>query len=175
MSGHNKWTQIKRKKDITDKKRAVLFSKLLRAISVAARTELNPQFNPTLRAAIDKAREFNVPLDNIDRAINKSQDTGTISELMIEAYGPEGVALIVRALTDSKNRAVSEIKKIIGDHNGKWAEPGSVQWVFKKEGNDWNANFIQPISPNARVQLDALIEALDDHPDVDEIYHNEQQ
>lgn len=172
MAGHNKWTQIKHKKNITDKKRGLLFSKLLRAISVAARTEANPQFNPVLRSAIDKAKKFNVPLENIERAMSKSQEAEALLELVIEAYGPDGVALIIRALTDNRNRTVAEIKKILVDHYGKWAEPGSVAWAFTKKGIDWVPNFTQPISPRAHEQLAELIEALDDHSDVDEIYTN---
>ena len=178
MSGHNKWTQIKHKKAVTDQRRAILFSKLLRAISVAARQEPNPQFNATLRSAIAKAKEFSVPLENIERAINKSQDAKDVSELLIEAYGPEGVALLIFALTDNKNRTVAEIKKIISDHKGKWAEPGSVMWAFIRtedasgQAGEWRAKFFQTISPTSQDQLSSLIETLDEHPDVITIYTN---
>lgn len=172
MSGHNKWTQIKHKKAATDQKRAILFSKILRSISVAAQQEPNPQFNPTLRCAITKAKECNVPLENIDRAIRKSQETKNLSELLIEAYGPEGTALLITALTDSKNRTIAEIKKIISDHQGKWADPGSVLWAFEKQEGEWCAKFPQSVSTTTQEQLISLMDALDDHPDVSETYTN---
>src|SRR3989344_1522407 len=104
MSGHSKWHQIKHKKGAADQKRGVAFSKLLNAISVAAKTESNPDFNPRLRSAVEKARESNVPKDNIERAINKAKESSGLEEVLIEAYGPEGVAVIIEAITDNKNR-----------------------------------------------------------------------
>lgn len=172
MSGHNKWAQIKRKKEVTDKKRGQIFTKLLRAISIAARTEPNPQFNPTLRSAIEKAKEYNVPVDNIDRAIKKTQDVAQMSDLLIEAYGPEGSALLITAQTDNTNRTVAQLKKIISDHNGKWADPGSVMWAFSKDGMSWKPTFEQPISPEGEQSLLNLLEGLDDHDDVNEIFTN---
>lgn len=172
MSGHNKWTQIKRKKEATDQKRAAVFSKLLRAISVAVQQEPNPQFNPTLRCAIDKAKEYNVPLENIERAIHKSSDTKNFSQLTMEAYGPEGTALLIFSVTDNKNRTVSEIKKILSDHEGKWADPGSVTWAFEVDGGVWRAKFPQPISLGAQEKLLSLVDALDDHNDITELYTN---
>lgn len=174
MSGHNKWTQIKHKKAITDKKRSQIFSKLLRAISVAAKQEANPQFNPTLRSAIDKARESNVPQENIERAIKKSQDLGAVEELLIEAYGPDGVALLIKAVTDNRNRTVAEVKKILSDHKGKWADPGSVLWTFDKTGDGWEAKFPQVLTDTSYESLESLMEALDDHDDVDELFTSAQ-
>jgi len=113
MSGHSKWSQIKHQKGVVDQKRGRLFSKLLKAITITARIESNPQFNPRLRAAIDKARENQVPADNIERAIKRSTEvTLNIEELILEAYGPGGIAILIQAATDNKNRAVAEIKKI---------------------------------------------------------------
>ncbi len=110
MSGHNKWTQIKRKKEITDKKRSQMFSKFLRAISVAAQTDPNPSTNASLRAAIDRARSNNVPQDNIERSIKRSSEADTLERLLLEGYGPDGVAIIVTATTNNKNRTVAQIK-----------------------------------------------------------------
>jgi YebC/PmpR family DNA-binding regulatory protein len=170
MSGHNKWTQIKRKKEITDKKRSQMFSKLLRAISVTAQNDPNPLTNSSLRAAIDRARENNVPQDNIDRSIKRSSETKNLERLILEGYGPDGVAIIVTATTNSKNRTVAEIKKIITDHHGKWADPGSVLWAFTKTDGGWEAKFPQSISKEAMNDLIELVNALDDHDDVDDIY-----
>jgi YebC/PmpR family DNA-binding regulatory protein len=174
MSGHNKWAQIKHKKAITDKKRSQVFSKILRTISVAAKQEANPQFNPTLRSAIDKAKENNVPQENIERAIKKSQDMGAVEELLIEAYGPDGVAILVQAVTDNRNRTVAEIKKILSDRGGKWADPGSVMWAFDKTAEGWEAKFPQALSDASYESLESLMEALDDHDDVDELFTSAQ-
>ena len=170
MSGHSKWAQIKRKKGVTDVKRGQIFTKLLRAISVAAKTDPNPQFNATLRSMIDKAKENNVPQDNIDRAIKKSHEIKDVENLSIEAYGPEGVAILIEATTDSRNRTISEIKKILSDHDAKWADPGSVLWAFEKKDGTYQAKFPQKISDENKNKLFSLLEKLDDHNDVDDIH-----
>jgi YebC/PmpR family DNA-binding regulatory protein len=138
MSGHSKWSQIKHKKAITDAKKGRLFSKLSNLISVVARQKGgDPATNPQLRLIMEKARSFNMPNENIERAIKKG--TGELEgvrmeELTIEAYGPGGTALIIEALTDNKNRTVSEIKYLLGQHSGKMAEAGSVLWLFERKG-----------------------------------------
>ncbi|KKT23125.1 MAG: hypothetical protein UW08_C0001G0088 [Parcubacteria group bacterium GW2011_GWB1_43_8b] len=172
MSGHSKWAQIKRKKGITDQKRGQIFSKLLRAVSVAAKNDPNPQYNPHLKAAIDKAKENNVPQDNIERAIKKSQEVKDTESLLIEAYDPEGVALLIEATTDNKNRTVSEIKKILSNHGAKWADPGSVMWAFEPDidGHGWKPKFPQQVPSKSQEKLIRLMEELDNHGDVDEIY-----
>lgn len=168
MSGHSHWAGIKHKKEITDQKRGKVFSKLLAAISAAARTETNPDFNPRLRTAIEKARAAAVPQENIERAIKKAAESGAnLEELTFEAYGPGGAAIIVKALSDSKNRTVQEIKTILKEHGGKWAEAGSVAWAFEPSGaGDWRAKFPQQLSPDDKIKLDSLIEALEDNDDV---------
>lgn len=138
MSGHSKWSQIKYKKALTDAKKGKIFSKMARLIAVAARAKGgDPQTNPQLRLAIEKARAFNMPSENIERAIKRG--TGDIEgvkmeEFTIEAYGPSGIALIIEGITDNKNRTVSEIKYLLGQHDGKMAEQGSVSWLFEKKG-----------------------------------------
>lgn len=170
MSGHNKWTQIKRKKDVTDKKRGQIFSKMLKVISLAAKEDPNPANNTRLKSAIEQAREFNVPLDNIERAIKKSEEAKDVKELVMEAYGPEGVAILIQAHTDSSNRTVAEIKKILHDHDAKWADPGSVMWAFEKTADGFQSKFPQDISKEGQDKLLKLMEALDDHDDVSEIF-----
>lgn len=173
MSGHSHWSGIKHKKEITDKKRAVLFSKLLNAVAVAAKTEPNPQFNPRLRTVIEKAEANNVPLANIERAIKKASESKNLEELTIEAYGPGGAALIINAISDNKNRAISEIKKILTDNNGKIAEPGSVLWAFEQPaGGEWKAKFKQAINNDEKNKLDILIKELKDRDDIQNIYTN---
>lgn len=175
MSGHSKWKKIKHQKGAADQKRGQIFSKLLAAISVAAKDESNPQFNPRLRSTIEKARQNNVPLENIERAIKRSQEVKDFEELTMEAYGPEGSAVIIEVITDNRNRAVSEIKKIINDHNAKWADSGSVLWAFEKSaeyGGGWQAKFPQEISAEGKEKLQNLIEALEEHNNVQGVYTN---
>ncbi len=177
MSGHNKWTQIKHQKGAADQKRAKVFSKLLNTISIAARPDPNPQFNPRLRSAIQKAHEANVPNENIERAIKKVSEPGhVLDELVLEAYGPSGSALIIEAITDSRNRTVAEIKKIISDCEGRWAEQGSVTWAFEKnhteEGTVWRAKFPQTLGKAESEKLKTFIEKLESHDDVQRVSTN---
>ncbi len=176
MSGHSHWSGIKRKKETTDKKRGALFSKLLNVVTITAKKEPNPQFNPTLRSAIDKAKQYNVPQDNIEKAIKRaSEKSDNLEELTMEAYGPEGVAILIEAITDSKNRAVAETKKILSDHEAKWADPGSVLWAFDPpagENANWTAKFKTEISASGKEKLIALIEELENHDDIQRITTN---
>lgn len=178
MSGHNRWTQIKHKKGVSDVKRGNLFSKMLRAISIAAKTEPNIQFNPRLRSAVETAKEYLVPLDNIERAISKASDQKDLSEMVIEAYGPEGSAIIIEAITDNTNRTIAEVKKILSDKDAKFATQGSVLWAFdapikgNPEATEWKAKFPQAISEDSKAKLEKLIEALDEHDDVQNIFTN---
>jgi YebC/PmpR family DNA-binding regulatory protein len=182
MSGHSHWSGIKHKKEITDQKRGKIFSKLLVAISAAAKSESDPNFNPKLRAAIAKAKEMSVPQDNIDRAIKKAKEAdGNLEELLFEAYDPAGIAILVEALSGNKNRTVQEIKLILKDHGGKWAETGSVQWAFSQNadtrGSDanqrgWTPKFPQELSEEDAIRLVGLVEALEDNDDVQNVYTN---
>lgn len=137
MSGHSKWTQIKRQKAVSDARKGKVFSRLSKKISIAARSGGDPQFNPSLRIVIEKAKKENMPLDNIEKAIKKG--TGElggvkIEEVLYEAYGPGGIALIIECATDSPNRTVSEIKHILSINNGRLGEAGSVKWMFDHFG-----------------------------------------
>lgn len=172
MSGHSHWAGIKHKKEITDQKRAKIFSKLLKAISAAAKSEPNPDFNPRLRTAVATARAASVPADNIERAIKKAAETGNLDELFFEAYGPGGSAIIIEALSDSRNRTVQEIKTILKEHDGKWAESGSVQWAFEKTHEGWNAKFPQDVPESDKSQLVKLLESLEENDDVQNVYTN---
>ncbi len=137
MSGHSKWATIKHKKAATDAKRGSLFTKLIKEITVAARSGGNPDTNARLRVAMDRAKEVNMPADNIDRAIKKG--TGELpgvvyEEISYEGYGPGGVAIIIDVLTDNKNRASSEIRNLFTKKGGNMAGAGSVSWIFEKKG-----------------------------------------
>jgi YebC/PmpR family DNA-binding regulatory protein len=173
MSGHSHWAGIKHKKEITDQKRGKVFSKLLAAISAAAKSEPNPEFNPRLRTAILTAKEMAVPQENIERAIKKASEAGNnLEELTFEAYGPGGSAILIEAISDNKNRSVQEVKTILRDHNGKWAETGSVQWAFEKIQENWTAKFPQEIPEADAEKLVALIEALHDNDDIQGVWTN---
>jgi YebC/PmpR family DNA-binding regulatory protein len=138
MAGHSKWAQIKHKKAHTDAKRGKVFTKIVKEISVAARLGGgDPEGNPRLRSAIEKAKEVNMPSENIKRAIMKG--TGelpgtTYEEITYEGYGPGGVAILIETLTDNKNRTVSEIRHILSKNSGNMGEAGCVSWIFEKKG-----------------------------------------
>jgi YebC/PmpR family DNA-binding regulatory protein len=138
MSGHSKWAQIKRQKGVTDARRGQLFTKLTREIIVAARQGgPNPESNFRLRLAVQKARDNNMPLDNIERAIKRgSGESGSASltELNLEGYGPSGVAVLVEALTDNRNRTLSDVRNVFSKHGGNMGESGCVSWIFESKG-----------------------------------------
>jgi YebC/PmpR family DNA-binding regulatory protein len=139
MAGHSKWAGIKHKKAIVDARRGKLFTKLARAITVAAKDGGgDPEGNPTLALAIQRARDASMPKDNIERAIAKGTGDGTDAEaleaVMYEGYGPGGVALLVDALTDNRNRTGSEVRHTFTKHGGNLGEPGSVAYLFDKRG-----------------------------------------
>jgi YebC/PmpR family DNA-binding regulatory protein len=138
MSGHSKWSTIKRKKGALDAKRGKIFGKLTKEITVAARLGGgDPAGNPRLRAAIAAAKAENLPKDNITKAIRKGTGEGggaVLEEVILEGYGPAGVALMVEGLTDNKNRTVSDVRHLITKYGGNLGEPGSVAWMFDKKG-----------------------------------------
>jgi YebC/PmpR family DNA-binding regulatory protein len=139
MSGHSKWSSIKHKKGAADAKRGKLFSKLARAITVAARDGGgDTDGNPALATAVQKAREASMPKDKIQKAIDTGTgagaDSAAIERILYEGYGPGGVAMLVEALTDNRNRASAEIRHAFSSHGGSLGEPGSVAWIFEKKG-----------------------------------------
>lgn len=138
MSGHSHWATIKRQKSVADAKKGKVFSKMARVISIAAKEKGgDPSTNASLRMAIEQAREFNMPKENIDRAIKKGTgelEGEKLEEVIFEAFGPGGIAVIIEGITDNKNRSLGEIKQIVNQNNGKLANEGSVRWLFEKKG-----------------------------------------
>jgi len=138
MSGHSKWHTIKHKKAAADSKRGKVFTKLIKEITVAARQGGGrSDANPSLRLAREKAKEANMPADNIERAIKKGTgelEGATYEKIMYEGYGPSGVALYIEALSDNKNRTTAEIRNIFTKHGGNMAGAGSVAWMFEMKG-----------------------------------------
>jgi YebC/PmpR family DNA-binding regulatory protein len=139
MSGHSKWSSIKHKKGAADAKRGKLFTKLARAITVAARDGGgNVDANPALGLAVQRARDASMPKDNIQRAIDRGTgagaDAAAIERVVFEGYGPGGAAILVEALTDNRNRTSAEVRHAFTKHGGNLGEPGSVAWIFEKRG-----------------------------------------
>ncbi|MGD9118398.1 MAG: YebC/PmpR family DNA-binding transcriptional regulator [Dehalococcoidia bacterium] len=138
MSGHSKWSTIKRKKGVADDRRGQLFTKLAREIIVAVREGgPNPEANFRLRLAVQKARDNNMPLDNIDRAIKRGSGHAegvVLAEMVLEGYGPNGVAILVTALSDNRNRTLQEVRNIFDRHGGNLGESGCVAWLFDSRG-----------------------------------------
>lgn len=137
MSGHSKWSTIKRKKGAEDVKRGKIFTRIAREITIAARHGGDPNANPTLRLAIEKARAANMPKDNIERAIKKGTGElagGNEEEITYEAYAPHGIPLLIKCLTDNRNRTLADIRKIFNRHGGNMAEAGAVGWMFDTKG-----------------------------------------
>ncbi len=138
MSGHSKWSTIKRKKGVADAKRGKIFTKLIKEITIAAREGGgDPASNPRLRLAVDNAKAANMPADNIERAIKKA--TGelegvTYHELTYEGYASGGIAIIIEVATDNKNRTVADVRHIFSKHGGSMGETGSVAWMFDRKG-----------------------------------------
>lgn len=140
MAGHSHWSNIKRKKEKKDKKRSKKFSRLSKMIITAVREnngEKDPDMNPTLATAIEKAKEEDMPKENIQKAIKKGAgegEEGALEDFILEVYGPEGLAVILQGATDNKNRTVSQINQILKRAGGKLAKPGSVTWLFDRKG-----------------------------------------
>jgi YebC/PmpR family DNA-binding regulatory protein len=138
MSGHSKWAQIKRQKGAADAKRGQLFTKLAREIIVAVREGgSNPEANFRLRLAVQKARDSNMPLDNIDRAIKRGSgqaEGASLVEMVLEGYGPNGVAILVSALSDNRNRTLQDVRNIFTRNGGNLGESGCVAWLFDNRG-----------------------------------------
>jgi YebC/PmpR family DNA-binding regulatory protein len=173
MSGHSKWSTIKRKKGANDAKRGKMFTKLIREITVAARDGgADENSNIRLRTAVQNARAANMPLSTVERAIKRGsgQEEGTsFEEGLYEGYGPGGVAIMVETLTDNKNRTVSEVRHIFSKHGGNLAETGAVSWMFEQKGT-LEVNKIEINSDDLlMLVLDAGAEDIQDGEEVHEL------
>ena len=172
MAGHSKWAKLKHTKGKTDAQKSKLFSKLVRFISIEARKSKGDRTAPGLRAAIDKARAENMPSENIDRAIEKASASGELEQVVYEAYGPGGVALVIEGYTDSRNRTAQEIKHVLSLHGVALAQPGAASWAFTKGENGLEPQTTVEISEEEGAKLSELVDALEDHDDINEVYTN---
>jgi len=179
MSGHSKWSTIKRQKGVKDQKRGQLFTKMAKAISISAKegNSGDQETNFKLRLAIDRARAVNMPKDSIQKAIDRGLGKAGGGELVAaiyEGFGPEKVAIIAEVVTDNKNRTAAEIKHLLTKQGLSLAEPGAALWAFEKEGEEYKAKTTTSISSSEHAKLETTIEAILDHEDVQDVYTNEQ-
>ena len=176
MSGHNKWSQIKRQKGASDAAKSRAFSKFSRLISIESKKAGGNLTAPGLSVAIQRARAINMPKDSIDRAVAKgtSKDAGELEQVTYEFYGPGGVAFVISALTDNKNRTTQEIKHLISKNGFELGVPGSALWAFSKTPNAT----LTPQPPLMQVSgtdeetVSMLLSLFDDHEDVQEVVTN---
>ncbi len=182
MAGHSKWHNIQKRKGAVDSKKAREFaaiSKLIR-ISVKEGGSDNPDFNPRLRLMMDKARAANMPNDKIKKAIirgsGKSESGAQVHEVLYEGYGPEGVAMLVQAVTDNPARTSAEMKFIFSRNGGAMAGPNAAQFMFSKTADGTGFEPLMPnqVSADAQAQIIALIDAFEEHEDVESVFHTAQ-
>src|SRR3989338_7574028 len=173
MSGHNKWSKIKRQKEKTDAQKSKIFGKLLRMISVEEKMAQGNPSSPSLKSAIERARAANVPVDNIERAVKKANETAeNLESIVYEAYGPGGVAIIIEALTGNRNKAAQEIKFILSRHGLALAGIGSATWAFEKTHEGWVPRNTVGVSEEDAEKLSALVDELEENDEVQEVYTN---
>ncbi|MDO8590842.1 MAG: YebC/PmpR family DNA-binding transcriptional regulator, partial [bacterium] len=170
MSGHNKWSQIRRQKEKTDGQKSKTFSKYAKLIAVEAKKASGNRESPGLKAIIERAKAENMPNDNIERAIKKATDNSAVLETIIyEAYGPGGCAMIIEALTDNRNKAAQEIKFILSKHGFALAGIGAASWAFAKEGIVWKPTTTMPLEEADLVLLEKLVAELEENDEVQEV------
>lgn len=174
MSGHSKWSQIKRKKAVTDAARSKVFSKFARLIAVESKKVGGNTSAPSIRAVIDRAKAAHMPKDNIERAVAKgsASDLATFESIVYETYGPGGVAILIETLTGNRNRTAQEIKFLLSEHGCALLAPGSAQWAFSKDGNGYSPKTVVALAEDDGQKLSTILESLDEHDDVQEIYTN---
>jgi YebC/PmpR family DNA-binding regulatory protein len=174
MSGHNKWSKIKRQKEKTDGQKSKIFGKMVKLITTEAKKAGGNLKSPGLVNAIEKAKAANVPSDNIERAIKKSTESGaTMEQITYEAYGPGGCGIIIEALTDNRNKAVAEIKHILSERGFSIAGIGSVVWAFERTPEmEWNPTTTIPLSEEDGAALGELVDALEENDEVQDVYTN---
>ena len=170
MAGHSKWAKLKHTKGKTDAQKSKLFSKLVRIIGVEVKKAKGDRTAAGVRVAVEKARAANMPNDNIERALSKS-DEKELEQVTYEAYGPGGCAIIVEAYTDNRNRTVQELKHLFSLHGGSLANPGAAMWAFSKNA-EGTLEAMSPIelSDEDSQKMAELSDALEEHDDVSEVY-----
>ncbi|MBV9159763.1 MAG: YebC/PmpR family DNA-binding transcriptional regulator [Candidatus Kaiserbacteria bacterium] len=173
MAGHNKWAQIKRQKGAADAAKSNLWGKLGKRISVESKKAGGDVNAPGLRAAIERAKKSNMPKDTIERAVAKGVSNDTALEsVTYETYGPGGAAILIDALTDNRNRTAQEIKHLLSENGLELASPGSAAWAFAKTAEGYEPSTTVPLSEEDDAKLMEILEEIDGHDDVEEVYTN---
>lgn len=175
MSGHNKWSQIKHKKAASDAQKSNVWGKLAKRIAVESKKAAGDVNSPALRTMIEKAKKENMPKDNIDRALAKgvSADAAALESVTYETYGPGGCAIVIEALTDSRNRTAAEMKHLLSEQGLALASPGSALWAFdKSSAGEYTAKTTVPLSASDSDALMKILETIDAHDDVEEVCTN---
>jgi YebC/PmpR family DNA-binding regulatory protein len=174
MSGHNKWSKIKHKKAASDSQKSKIFGKLGKLLATESKKVGGDVTSASLRTVIEKAKEANMPIDNINRAVQKGKtDTAAaLEEIVYEAYGPGGVALVIVTLTDNRNRTAQEMKHLLNKNDLTLAAPGSALWAFSKKDAEYIPKDTIPLSETDTTKLETLMEALDEQEDVQEVFTN---
>ena len=175
MSGHNKWAQIKRQKGANDAQRSNVWGKLGKRIAVESKKAKGDVNVSNLRSAIDIAKKANMPKDNIDRAVAKgtSTEAAALEAITYETYGPGGAAIVIETLTDSRNRTAQEMKHLLTELGLALASPGSAAWAFEKTpAGEYTAKTTVPLSEADNEELLKILEKIDAHDDVEEVYTN---
>lgn len=175
MSGHSKWSTIKHKKAANDLVKGSVFTKMAKAITIAVKKGggvSDPAMNFSLRLAIDKARAVNMPKENIDRAVEKGLGVGgeEMVELLIEGFAPEGVAVMIVAVTDNRNRTMSEMRILMEKQGGVMGSMGSVAYMFDKTQSGYEPKYLSSVANPTKVKQ--FIQALEENDDVQEVYAN---
>jgi YebC/PmpR family DNA-binding regulatory protein len=172
MAGHNKFSKIKHKKAATDKLKAQNFSKVVKMIQIAARKgSTDPSMNPELRLALEKAKEVNMPKDNINRILEKASNTSG-QVIMYEGFGPEGVGLLIKTYTDNPNRTVADLRHLLSKNGGTLGANGSVIWMFEEitREQEYKVNIPTEISDETQEKLETIIEIIEELDDVEEVW-----
>src|SRR3990167_8911961 len=174
MSGHNKWSQIQRQKGAADSNKSKVWGKLAKRIAVESKKANGDVTLPGLRAIIETAKKENMPKDSIDRAIAKgtSKDAAALDAVTYETYGPGGCAIVIEALTDSRNRTAQEMKHLLSELGLALASPGSALWAFEKTTEGYTPKTTVPLSAEDNEKLMKIMEQIDAHDDVEDVYTN---
>ncbi len=178
MSGHNKWSKIHRQKELTDQRRGREFSRFAQMITLAVKSghSGDPEVNAQLRGLLDKAREINMPKDNIARAIDRGEGKGeggaALEEVTYEGYGPGGVAFMVKTTTTNRNRSLSEVKGAFDRFGGSLGSPGSAAYAFSLEGGEYKPMMKIPVTADVQGKVEQLVEDLESQEDVEQVAHN---
>ena len=174
MSGHNKWSQIKHRKGAADKAKSTLWSKFAKRIAIESKLAKGDVAVPALRTWIEKAKKENMPKDNIERAVQRgiATDAAALETILYEAYGPGGAAILIQAVTDSRNRTAQEVKHLLSKNGLALASQGSAAWAFEKTADGYEPKSTVPLSESDSASLMQVLEEISGYDDVEDVFTN---